>query len=452
MRPDARSRVRISAVVRLARALLAVVVMSLAGVVHAATEADIQSAFDSMLADPGNVELTLNYARVATDAADYEAAIGALEGLLMMAPDMSNIRMELGILYYRLGSYAAASYHLSRAVADGRLNPAGTVRAEQFLARVDASGKRNLFNGRITAGVRYRTNANSGPDSSSVRARGFDVILRDEFLEEDDGDGFVTANLRHVYDLKRQDRMAWENDLFFYANRQFDLERVNNVIVEGTSGVRWNPFSTQLKGFDWRPHMVFNVVYRDDDRLSNIYGGGVDVSYYTDRRFRITGRFQHRVRQFNNTADRPRIESQRDGHENFFWVNARYLLRDNLSILGRFNLVERETEADFNDALELGIRLRADLTYNSPISILPGRWRFFVGGDYRDTDYDAPNPNVDPFKVRDDKEYRFNVGNAFPITGRLQAILEVSGQFVESNLPNFERDNISTTASISYWF
>ncbi len=420
--------------------------------VEAATEADLQSAFEAMFADPGNVDLTLSYARVAIEAADYEAAIGALEGVLMMSPDLAAVRVDLGILYYRLESFAAARYHLNRALADGGLTRAQNVRAQNFLVRVDDSTGRHFISGRITAGLRYRTNANSGTDSSRVLARGFDVILDDEFQEDGDGDGFISANVRHVYDLKRQNDLALESTAFLYGNRQFDLDQVNNVTLEGTTGARFKPRPVAWKGFDVRPHFVVNGVFRDDDLLSNVYGAGIDVNYFDDRRLRISSLFQHRQRRYNNTAARPRIEQQRDGHEHIFRLNGRYLLRDNFSVLGGFDVIDRAAKADFNDTLELGLRVRGDLTYASPLAVLPGRWRFFAGGAYRDTDYDAANPAIDPLRVRDDREWRFNVGNAIPLSGRLQALIEVSGQFVDSNLPNFERDNISTTVSMSYWF
>lgn len=415
-------------------------------------EENLESAFAAMLAEPGNTGLTLRYARAAIEAADFEAAIGALEGLLMMSPDLTRVRVDLGVLYYRLESHAAAAYHLNKALADGGLDAAQNQRAQEFLTRVDDASDRHFVTGRISAGLRYRTNANAGPDSSTVRARGLDVELDDEFQEDGDGDFFVTANVRHVYDFRQQNALALETTGFFYGSRQFDLDRLNNFTLEATTGPRVKPYPTTWKGLDLRPHLVANVIFRDDDLLSNVYGVGLDLRYVTDQRLRISSRYQNRQRDFHASRERPFIERERDGHEHFFSLDGRYLLRDNVSLLARFNLIDRSAKARFNDSLELGIRVRTDITYDSPVAWSEGRWRFYVAGGYRDTDFDSANPRVDPVRVRDDREWRFNVGQAVPITGRLHAILEVSGQFVDSNLPNFERDNISTTLSMSYWF
>ncbi|MGE0484953.1 MAG: hypothetical protein AB7Q81_12500 [Gammaproteobacteria bacterium] len=425
---------------------------TLAPVTVSAADEDLEAAFQAMLADPGNVALTERYAHVAIAAADYEAAIGALEGLLMMSPDLTRVRVDLGILYYRLKSNAAAAYHLRRALADGGLSPGQVTRAEQFLVRSEGATRRHLFSGNVSAGLRFRSNANSGPDSTTVRAGGFDVVLNDAFREDGDGDGFFVGNFSHVYDFKQQDDLVLESTAFVYANRQFDIDEVNTALVEITTGPRLKPWPVEHKHFDLRPHMVANIIFRDDDELSHVYGVGLDMRYYTDERLRLDTRYQHRQRNYNNTADRPFIAQERDGHEHYFALNGRYLVSESFSVLGRFDLISRTAKAVWNDSLELGVRVRGDYSYAAPFDWTPGRWRLFAGGEYRDTDYDAANPAIDPLRIRDDREWRFTAGNAIPITGRLQAIFEVSGQFVESNLANFDRDNISTTLSMSYWF
>ena len=58
-----------------------------------------------MLKDPGNLETVMAYAQAATKAGDYEAAVSAYEGMLIIASNLPRVRLELGILYYRLKSY-----------------------------------------------------------------------------------------------------------------------------------------------------------------------------------------------------------------------------------------------------------------------------------------------------------------------------------------------------------
>src|SRR4051812_32692170 len=71
-------------------------------------KAEYDAAFQDMLNKPGNLEVALRYATIANKAGDLEGAIGTYEGLLLIDSNLPLVRVELGILYYRLKSYAVA--------------------------------------------------------------------------------------------------------------------------------------------------------------------------------------------------------------------------------------------------------------------------------------------------------------------------------------------------------
>ena len=67
-----------------------------------------EQLFQQIMQQPANHDLTFEYVRVATARGDYEAAIGALERLLFYNPGLTQIKYELGSLYFRLGSFDMA--------------------------------------------------------------------------------------------------------------------------------------------------------------------------------------------------------------------------------------------------------------------------------------------------------------------------------------------------------
>ena len=75
------------------------------------------TAFQAMLKDPGNLETVMAYAQAATKAGDYEAAVSAYEGMLIINSNLPRVRLELGILYYRLKSYETSRTYLETALA-----------------------------------------------------------------------------------------------------------------------------------------------------------------------------------------------------------------------------------------------------------------------------------------------------------------------------------------------
>ena len=80
-------------------------------------EKDYDAAFQALFADPGNLDKSFRFAELAVQKGNFEAAISALERMLLINPDLPRVRLELGVLYFRIGSYAIARTYLTR-VAD----------------------------------------------------------------------------------------------------------------------------------------------------------------------------------------------------------------------------------------------------------------------------------------------------------------------------------------------
>ena len=107
---------------------------------QAATLAENQQRFDALyeqlLADPANVDLTLEYAELAVEIGDYEAAIPPLERLLISNPGANKIKLELGMMYYLLGSYDAARGYFAEITQDTNAKPELIRQADAYLKRL----------------------------------------------------------------------------------------------------------------------------------------------------------------------------------------------------------------------------------------------------------------------------------------------------------------------------
>ena len=77
-----------------------------------ATQIERQKVFDSIIDDPTNLENLFNYANLSILVGDLEAAIGVFEQMLIYKPDLPRIKLELGVLYFRLGAFASAKSYL----------------------------------------------------------------------------------------------------------------------------------------------------------------------------------------------------------------------------------------------------------------------------------------------------------------------------------------------------
>ncbi len=101
-----------------------------------ATRQEFDAAFAQMFEDPSNVVATMQYATLAVALKDYEAAIPPLERLLMYNPDLPEIRLQVGVLYYLLDSRAMAKKYLEQVTKDKHATPEMVRQAEEYLANM----------------------------------------------------------------------------------------------------------------------------------------------------------------------------------------------------------------------------------------------------------------------------------------------------------------------------
>src|SRR5262245_33261368 len=99
-------------------------------------------AFQAMLAQPGNLEVAMSYAAAATKVGDYEGAVSTYEGILMADNNQPRVKMELGLLYYRLKSYEMARLYLEQALQSPSLTADLRKPAETLLAKMPKQSKR----------------------------------------------------------------------------------------------------------------------------------------------------------------------------------------------------------------------------------------------------------------------------------------------------------------------
>lgn len=103
----------------------------------AAVSAEDKSAYDAAfqdsLAKPADPDTLVKFAAAAVKIGDLEGAISALERLLLIDGDNPDVQLELGVLYFRLGSLEAARSYLSAVRDSRRASPEAKARAVSFL-------------------------------------------------------------------------------------------------------------------------------------------------------------------------------------------------------------------------------------------------------------------------------------------------------------------------------
>lgn len=95
--------------------VLGLALLTQAAAAQTASRPELDEAYAQVLQHPMDRQLTLNYARIALELKDYEAAIPPLERILMSEPENARIKLQVGILYRALGSKLMARQYFADA-------------------------------------------------------------------------------------------------------------------------------------------------------------------------------------------------------------------------------------------------------------------------------------------------------------------------------------------------
>ncbi len=421
-------------------------------------ESRYRAMFDAMYADPGDLDTTFDFARLAIAVGDFEAAIGALERMLLYDKDLPRVRLELGVLYFRLGSYAMSRSYLNAVAENENVPPEVMERVKKFIREIDRRQSRHRFSGMLYAGARYQTNANAGPGSSRIRVLGFDATLDDQFTEQDDFSGFLAGRVNYSFDFKMENDTSFDTDLSFYGSEQKDETQVNIALFVLRAGPRLslNISDTSIAGMFLtriaiRPYFVTDWMALHSDRYYQSFGGGVLLSSGLGSRLSADLDVKVIDRNYNDNSGSPNASTQ-NGVRSGGLLTFRYALgkRTQLTLGGE---VEREnTDLASSANWEYDVSFGVQRGINPPFQITRGPWYLNLTGAYVLTDYDEPDAIIDPGVTRQDREKRISLQVSVPLIDRLTLVTTGQYRDIGSNLPNFEYDDTAITVGALWIF
>lgn len=405
----------------------------------AVVQSDYDALFKQMFQNPSNLEISFKFAEQAAARGDYEAAIGALERMLFFNPDLPRVKLELGVLYFKLGSWDLARGYFQDAIKGPGVPDDIRAQVNAYLAEIARRQAPYEFSAFLHAGARWQSNANIGPDSTIVRAIGQDAILNSRFARAPDWNWFQLAAMQYIHKInKRGD--AFEVVFTGYASQQRKFTQFDLGLVELTAGPR--VAITQDTSF--KVYAIGTGVMLAHHKYIESGGIGFSVRGPLGSYGLAEGYVEHRYRRFFNSDEFP-IASEQTGNLLTAAINAEL----------RFGFVKLTTRVgyDRNDArrfFDYNSYERLSVDVGLPIEFsVPG----FDGtarqvvvtptAGYSESRYDEPNWIIDPFVTRLDRESRVGGIIDVQLYQNWGVRTSITQTWIRSNLPNFDMKNFS---------
>ena len=402
-------------------------------------------AFETMFKDPGNLEKTFSFSGLAIKAGDFEGAISSLERMLILDPNLPRVRYELGVLYFKLGSYDVAATYFEELLEDKKTPKALVEKVTPFIEEIESRLTNHSFSGSTFSGIKYQTNASSGPRSTKVKLFGAPSFLPDEFTNKGDFDVFVSGSINYTYDFQSEPKKLLEAGLNIYGNEQFDQTFVNARVIDAHIGPRLILPIEVLNNPVVRPFIAadYLIVSEDESYYSHGAGFSADIRATETLNLNVDARVMARE---NKDA------SVLDGYRNRMTISASYIASKTVQIQLSSTVSTEETKTNIQNNRDYSFNASINKSFEAPFNLMktPLSAGLSFGGAFRE--YAGANPAIDSDTTRNDYTIRFSPSLTIP-AGETMAVL-LSGGFtrVDSNIPNSEYDNLSVTLGISKQF
>ena len=406
-------------------------------------QAEVDLLFKQILVNPKNLDLTFRYAELSSALGDYEAAIGALERMLFYNQQLPRVELELGLIYFRLGSYELARNHFEKAIAGADTPDQVRQRVNAFLREIARRISPNQYSVYGQVGLRYQTNANAGPNSSIVHALGNDATLSSQFLRKPDWNRFALISARYAYDFETQRGDTWESGITAYYSSQWTFSRLNLGLVEVETGPRLS-----LGGgaaLTVHPYVLGTVATLADRQY--LSGGGAGASLrWQGVWVQIEPGLEYRDRRYTNSVPYPTASDQ-SGHQ---WTGS--LAASGMTPItglrwqARLSNSRTTTTLDALSYRQSGIEFALPYEFEGFFGQAGRLWTLAPSVSFTDTKYGAPYFIVDPFITRRDRQWSVGTILDMSLWRDIGFATQVQYLHTGSNLPNYRTTNFVVTA------
>ncbi|MFT5112957.1 MAG: hypothetical protein ACI8P9_002285 [Parasphingorhabdus sp.] len=397
----------------------------------------LDDLYSQVLEDPANLELLYAYAQEGIYVSNFEAAISALEGMLVVSRRQPRVLFELGTLYQRLGAHKVAQSYFIRAkalFADGEGVPDYM---EEYFVKSEAENSQNVFSGMLMLGYRYQENPRLSPESAEIFSRGGLIPLPPGQVEESDQNYYLVSTLNHKY--KVNSSTSIKSRALLFATDYDENEQLNYSALELTSGPEILMASSGDR-LSLRPHVILRESILNDDDLESSWGAGVEGAYALSTQSSLRWSLQYRDRDFNANNGKEQI-SLRTGEETRFRLNWNSEIKRGhfLSTGLRFSDITTQIEESSYGMLSLSAKY--SIRFKNIFAKEVGKQSINFSIVRRNVEYDGSNSRINDQIIREDDEWRYSISSFLPLKKNLGLLLKLESVDRDSNLANYVSKN-----------
>lgn len=404
-----------------------------------------KALFQRMLENPADLDSSFEYANLSIQVGDIEAAISTLERMLVFAPGLPRLQLELGILYYQLSAYKTAQSYFEAAISGQDVPQTVIDKVQQYLVAIEEATSTVKHSGLIRIGLGYQTNANQAPEGNTIVLNGLPFFLDDESQASSDSSLSVSGNYSALQKLERQG-VSLFYDVAGNVSRQFDRKELDFSSLEATVGPL---FELESLGYENATVKVYGStaqIYLDQHQYSTFLGGGGEIGFKPNVRSSAIVRLEYFDKSFHNSPAAPRA-TDRNGDVLQLFANWQFSVDHKHTISTTLEMTRNTSQADYLSNLEVAARVGHSYALEAPF-LTTKTWILGNTLSVVQRNYDTADPFINESVIQKDTEVLLQSSLVIPLKDKLSLLGEVGYRRVDSNYSTREHDNFNIMISI----
>lgn len=228
---------------------------------------------------------------------ETDLALRHFKKMLDIDPRLHRVRLDLATTYFSMGRYDDARRELE-IVKEASPPPGVQKNIEKLLAAIDERTRKVSWNLRLSQGILWDDNINSGPEQKAYPVIGGTLTpgTLSSKLSDEASVTNIAGNL--LYNIGEPKGLMWNTTASFYNKSYFEYSQFDYLNMDITTGPWWVGRRDIVK-----VPFGFSSDDYENDRLSYAYHFDPNYEHHFSRYFSLKGLYSYRDERYYSVAN-----------------------------------------------------------------------------------------------------------------------------------------------------
>jgi len=356
--------------------------------------------YEDILKDPDNIELNARYAQDQIARGELLSAAATLERMLLVNPNLADVRLLYAVVLYRLGSLNESQKELE-SLKTVTLPPGIRAQVTEYEKKIKSRKRRTHFGIRQSVGWGYDTNRNAAPSSKFQLVNDIAQPLTGPNTRHPDTHFLNISSFDVTLDLGFQAGHSVFGNFTYFLQEQTTVDSLDlgsfQYELGGTYKSKW---------LDFTPSFIASNIFLSRESFLRTQGGNFLFERDVTKKIKAFYDFRMERQDYMNTTENTDSYDYKGPEFSHFW-GASYVILPTMKWTTSIGFSDKSAKQSYNAYDRLSLN-------NSHTWVLP-KGQFLINAININFDnYDRAEETV-AGKVRHDKAMRYRVTYGTPL-------------------------------------